>query len=247
MRVIAQFPASYAIFADAPPGQDGYDAAKVASVRKVVFPGGTRVVAFGGPAATYPGGPYQQDGRWTIDKHPLDEFYCVADISFDLAESQTTAASVIAVPGGVTVLEQPVVQGALIPVKVGGLDELSDADNFCTLRVTLANGEQIDRTIWFAKLQGIWAVSKDPDDKRYFVADVGNILADSGTQIATALPAIAAGVTVLEQPVAQGALIMVKLGGMDASADPLNHCTLPFLCANGEKFFRTIHFDRVDN
>jgi hypothetical protein len=238
---------SFTTEAEAPPGQADFDAKKVAPARKIVFPGGTRVVVFGGPVVAYPGGPYQQDGRWTIDKHPLDEFYCVADISFDLAESQTTAASVVAVAGGVQVLEQPVLQGALIAVKVGGLDELSGAANFCTLRVTLANGEQIDRTIWFAKLQGVWTVSKDPDDKRYFVADVGNILTDSGTQIASALPAITAGVTVLEQPVAQGALIMVKLGGMDVSADPLNHCTLPFICANGEKFFRTIQFNRVDN
>lgn len=247
MRVTAQFPASYAIVADDPPGQDGFDATKVAPARKVVFPGGTRVVVFGGLVVTYPGGPYQKDGRWTIDKHPLDEFYCVADISFDLAESGTTAASVVAVAGGVQVLQQPVVQGALIPVKIGGLDELSGAANFCTLRATLANGEQIDRTIWFAKIDGVWAVPKDPDDKRYFVADVGHILADSGTQIAAALPAIPAGVSVLEQPVAQGTLIMVKLGGMDVSDDPLNHCTLPFLCVNGEKFFRTIHFNRVDN
>ncbi|QYG01871.1 sialate O-acetylesterase [Massilia sp. NP310] len=238
---------SFTTEAETPPDQDGFDATKVAPARKVVFPGGTRVVVFGGPVVVYPGGPYQQDGRWTIDKHPLDEFYCVADISFDLAESGTTAASVVAVPGGVQVLQQPVVQGALIPVKIGGLDELSDAANFCTLRITLANGEQIDRTIWFSKLQGVWTVSKDPDDKRYFVADVGNILADSGTQIASALPAVPVGVTVLEQPVAQGALILVKLGGLDVSADPLNHCTLPFLCANGEKFFRTIHFNRVDN
>jgi hypothetical protein len=229
------------------PGQDDFDATKVAPARKVVFSGGTRVVVFGGPVVVYPGGPYQQDGRWTIDKHPLDEFYCVADISFDLTESQATAVLVVAVTGGVQVIEQPVLQGSLIAVKVGGLDELSGAANFCTLRVTLSNGEQIDRTIWFARLQGTWAVQKDPDDKRYFVADVTNILADSGTQIASALPAIPVGVQVLEQPVAQGALIMVKLGGMDVSADPLNHCTLPFLCANGEKFFRTIHFNRVDN
>jgi len=245
-QVSRDFARSWAILAEPPtPGQQ--NASQVSERRKVVFPGGTRVVAFGGPVSAYPGGPYQVSGRWTIDKHPLDEFYCVADISFDLTESVSTAASVIAITGGVTLLEAPVVQGALVPVKIGGLDEVPGALNFCTLRITLANGEQLDRTIWFAKSQGVWRVDKDPDDRRYFVADVTHILADSNTEIAAALKAMPVGVTVIEEPVAQGSLLMVKLGGMDVSADPLNHCTLPFLCANGEKFFRAIHFNRVDN
>jgi len=239
---------NFTTLADEPPVQSNVDASKVSTTRKVVFPGGTRVVVFGKAVSTsVPGGPYVLNGRLTIDKHPLDEFYCVADISFDLADSKTTATSVVAVPAGVTVLEAPVVQGSLIPVKIGGLSEAVGALNFCTLRITLANGEQIDRTIWFAKSQGMWVIAKDPDDKRYIVGDMTNILADSNTQIASALKAVPVGVTVLEEPVSQGALIAVKLGGMDTSADPLNYCTLPFLCANGEKFFRTIHFKRVDN
>ncbi|MDN4040188.1 hypothetical protein, partial [Massilia sp. YIM B02443] len=223
------------------------DASKIPASRKVVFPGGTRVVPFGTkPSTVVPGAPYYRDGKWWSDKVPDDERYYVADLRVDLAEASTTAVKAEAFVGGVKVLEQPVVQGSLIPVKLGGFDELRGALNFCTFRVTLGNGEQIDRTLWFSKVDLQWVLEKDPEDKRYYVADVSRDLIDSNTTI-TAVSAIPVGVTELVKPQMQGRLAVVKLGGLDTSADPLNYCKLRFDCANGERFFRTIHFKRVDN
>ena len=231
-----------------PPWQGDFDASKVAAARKVTFPGGTRVVVFGStPGAAVAGRPFYQAGKWTIAKHPLDEFYCVADVKIDLTESDTGAMTVSAIVKGVTLLEQPVIQGNLIPVKLGGLDTAAGALNYCTLRITCENGEQFDRTIYFVKSPDTWSLDKDPDDKRYYVADLKNILADGNTQVQTALAAIPVGVTVIEQPVIQGTMLAVKLGGMATGAGAVNSCTLPFLCANGEKYFRTINFNKVDN
>jgi len=230
-----------------PPVEIVIDASKIPASRKVVFPGGTRVVPFGTkPNTIVPDAPYYRDGKWWSDKVPEDERYDVADLTIDLAEMGTTATKVEAVVAGVKVLEQPVIQGSLIPVKLGGFDELRGALNFCTFRVTLANGEQIDRTLWFSKVDVRWVLEKDPDDKRYYVFDVGFDLADRRTTV-TAVTAFPVGVEELVRPQMQGNLALIKLGGMDTSADPLNYCKLRFDCANGERFFRTIHFKRVDN
>lgn len=96
--------------------------------------------------------PYQKDGKWFIDKDPEDKRYYVADVTNDLADSATTAASVEAVVAGVTVLEGPQIQGSRIVVKLGGLDTAPNAVNYCTFRVTCANSEQFDRTIYFNRV-----------------------------------------------------------------------------------------------
>jgi len=239
--------ASFTTLANEPPVEIAIDASKIPASRKVVFPGGTRVIPFGTkPNTIVPDAPYYRNGRWSIDKVPEDERYYVADLRIDLAEAGTTAVKAEAIVSGVKVLEQPVVQGSLIPVKLGGFDELRGALNFCTFRVTLANGEQIDRTLWFSKVDGQWVLEKDPDDKRYYVADVSRDLIDSNTTV-TAVAATAVGVAELVKPQMQGRLAVIKLGGLDTSADPLNFCKLRFDCASGERFFRTIHFKRVDN
>lgn len=93
--------------------------------------------------------PYQKDGKWYIDKDANDERYYVANIANDLADSATTAASVEAILGGVVKLEEADLQGHLIVIKLGGLDTAANAKNFWTSRVTCANGEKFDRTIWF--------------------------------------------------------------------------------------------------
>lgn len=230
-----------------PPAQDGVIASTVAESRRVAFPGGTRVVAFGTvPSAAVPNAPYLEAGRWWCEKHPLDERYWVANITVDLDGRKTTAVSVEVIAAGVTVLQQPVIQGKLIPVKLGGFNAATGAANFCTFRVTCANGERFDRTIWFKQQVGSWSLNKDADDESYFVADISNDLADSNTT-ASAVLAQPVGVSVLVAAAIQGPLILVKLGGMDTLPAGVNYCDLRIDCANSERFYRTIQFNRVDN
>jgi len=229
------------------PAQNAVAASTVAESRRVAFPGGTRVVAFGSvPGARTPNAPYLEAGKWWSEKHPLDERYWVANITIDLAERGTTAVSVEAIVAGVTVLQQPVIQGKLIPVKLGGFNAATNAVNFCTFRVTCANGERFDRTIWFKQQVGTYSLEKDADDESYFVADIGNDLADSNTTASTVL-AQPVGVSVLVPALIQGPLILVKLGGMDTLPAGVNYCDLRIDCANSERFYRTIQFNRVDN
>jgi chitodextrinase len=229
------------------PAQNAVVAATVAESRRVPFPGGTRVVKFGTvPSARLPNAPYLEAGKWWSEKHPLDERYWVADITVDLAERGTTATSVAAIVAGVTVIEQPVIQGKLIPVKLGGFNAAIGAANFCTLRISLANGERIDRTTWFKQQEGVYSLSKDPDEQSYYVGDIGNDLADSNTT-ATQVKALPVGVEELVPAVIQGPLILVKLGGMDTLPSGVNYCDLRIDCANSERFYRTIQFNRVDN
>jgi hypothetical protein len=227
------------------PAQNAVVASAIAESRRVAFPGGTRVVAFGSvPGARTPNAPYLEGGKWWSEKHPLDERYWVANLTIDLAERGTTAVSVEAIVAGVTVLQQPVIQGKLIPVKLGGFNAATGAVNFCTFRVTCANGERFDRTIWFKQQVGSWSLEKDADDESYFVADISNDLADSNT---TASAVLAQPVSVLVPAVIQGSLILVKLGGMDTLPAGVNYCDLRIDCANSERFYRTIQFNRVDN
>jgi hypothetical protein len=238
--------ASFTTLAE-PPAQNAVVASTIAESRRVAFPGGTRVVAFGSvPGARTPNAPYLEAGKWWSEKHPLDERYWVANITVDLAERGTTAVSVEAIVAGVTVLQQPVIQGKLIPVKLGGFNAATGAVNFCTFRVTCANGERFDRTIWFKQQVGSWSLEKDADDESYFVADISNDLADSNTT-ASAVLAQPVGVSVLVPAVIQGSLILVKLGGMDTLPAGVNYCDLRIDCANSERFYRTIQFNRVDN
>jgi hypothetical protein len=229
------------------PAQNAVVASTVAESRRVAFPGGTRVVAFGSvPGARTPNAPYLEAGKWWSEKHPLDERYWVANITIDLAERGTTAKTVEAIVAGVTVLQDPVIQGKLIPVKLGGFNAATGAVNFCTFRVTCANGERFDRTIWFKQQVGSWSLEKDADDESYFVADISNDLADSNTS-ATQVKALPVGVVELVPAVIQGPLILVKLGGMDTLPAGVNYCDLRIDCANSERFYRTIQFNRVDN
>jgi hypothetical protein len=231
----------------AQPAQNAVVASAVAESRRVAFPGGTRVVAFGSvPSAVTPNAPYLEAGKWWSEKHPLDERYWVADLTIDLDERGTTAKEVEVLEAGVAVLEQAVIQGKLIPVKLGGFNPVPGAVNSCTFRVTCANGERFDRTIWFKQPVGAWWIDKDADDQSYFVADIGNDLIDSGTT-ATAVKAFPVGVVELVPAVLQGPLILVKLGGMDTLPAGVNYCDFRIDCANGERFYRSMQFNRVDN
>jgi hypothetical protein len=96
--------------------------------------------------------PYKKGDNWYIDKDPEDKRYYVGDVTKDLTDSNTTIASVQTIVVGVTLLEGPDVQGNLIVVKLGGFDTSPGAVNSITFRVTCANTEQFDRTIFFARV-----------------------------------------------------------------------------------------------
>lgn len=97
--------------------------------------------------------PKKIGDKWTVDKDPDDKLFYVANVTKDLTDSGTTAVSFEAVVSGVTVLAQAAPQGpsgGLLAVKLGGFGE--DDNTFCTFRVTCANTEQFDRTIWFNRV-----------------------------------------------------------------------------------------------
>lgn len=98
--------------------------------------------------------PYEKDGRWYIDKDPDDKLYYVANVTSQLVDSATTALSFEALPQGVEVLEKGSPQGdrgGLLPVKLTGMGG-DDEESYCIFRVTCANTEQFDRTIYFNRV-----------------------------------------------------------------------------------------------
>lgn len=90
-------------------------------------------------------------GKWIMPKDPDDQRYYTADVTKDLADSGTTAASVTCIVSGVNIIEAAVIVGTKCVVKLGGLDVTTSPVNFCTFRVTCANTEVFDRTIWFVR------------------------------------------------------------------------------------------------
>ena len=90
-------------------------------------------------------------GKWVMPKDPDDERLYKFGLAKDLTDSGTTITTVTAIVAGVIVLTPPAIQGTDVIVKLGGLDLTLDAENFCTIRVTCANGEQLDRTMHFVR------------------------------------------------------------------------------------------------
>jgi hypothetical protein len=222
----------------------------VPTSRTAVFGSGSRVIPFGteSTAPSVGPGPYWKNSRWTVDKVAADKLFYVGDISRDLADSGTTAASVTAIAVGATVLVAPVLQGNLIVIKIGQLDTSVNAVNYVTLRVVCADGEQFDRTIYFNPASGgTWTFGKDPDDQRFYAIDVSADLRYSSSTLSSAATPTVAGVSSLIPPTIQGNLAIVKVGGLDVTNNPTNSCLLPLTFASGEQIFRTIYFTRQDN
>ena len=155
------------MWSDPPAG--AIDATKVPAARVVVFGGGSRVVTFGGGTRvvnfdvpwtgqsiganmTNAPEPYFKDGKWWVDKDPDEESFYVANITKELTDRGTTAASVVPVVKGVEILIQPQIQGNFVVIKLAGLDVSPNAENFWVARVTCANGEKFDRTMWFNRV-----------------------------------------------------------------------------------------------
>lgn len=95
--------------------------------------------------------PYLQSNKWMVPKDPDDERYYKFGFARDLADSSTSGVLATAIIAGVDVLEPPVILGTDVVVMLGGLDVSSNAQNFCTIRLDCANGEQIDRTMYFVR------------------------------------------------------------------------------------------------
>jgi len=93
---------------------------------------------------------------------------------------------------------------------------------------------------------GKWWVDKDPDEQSFYVANITKELQDRGTTAVSVEPVVK-GVEILIQPQVQGSFVVIKLGGMDVGAGGENYWTARVTCANGERFDRTMHFNRVEN
>lgn len=86
----------------------------------------------------------------------------------------------------------------------------------------------------------------DPDDKLWYIGNVTQQLADSGTTAVSFTPLLE-GLTLLESGTPQGdrgGLLPVKLQGI-ANANTEIKCTWRVVCANGEQFDRTLYFKKV--
>jgi len=104
--------------------------------------------------------PTFANGKWTVPKDPDDIRFYKFGFGKDLADSNTTPHPTrppIAICAGVSLATHPdgmanlSVSGTDVIAYLGGLDLNAAAANFCTIRLFCANGEQIDRTMWFAR------------------------------------------------------------------------------------------------
>lgn len=102
-------------------------------------------------------------------------------------------------------------------------------------------------------VNGKWLVLKDPDDIRWYKFGFAKDLTDSATTPhATTMPtAILSGLTLdtapNSGPIVSGTDVLVRLAGMDVTANALNFCTIRLPCANGEQIDRTMWFVREDH
>jgi hypothetical protein len=96
--------------------------------------------------------PYKDGDRWYIDVDPDDIRIYVGDVSAELTNSNTTASSCVLVLQNMIAVGSVTIQGGLIATKLQGNNMSTVSDNLCTFRVTCANGEQFDKTIYFKKV-----------------------------------------------------------------------------------------------
>lgn len=102
--------------------------------------------------------PIVVGGKWTKSKDPDEVRLYQFGFAKELAASGTTIVSAAAAVAGVVVVPippsaqaVPQVSGTDVLVMLSGLDITANAANFCTIRVTCANGEQIDGSLWFTR------------------------------------------------------------------------------------------------
>ena len=104
--------------------------------------------------------PYLLNNKWMVPKDPDDIRWYKFGFAKDLTDSSTTPRAsnpLLAICAGVALVTHPgggpnlYMSGTDAYAYLGGLDVGSNAQNFCTVRLTCANGEQIDRTMWFIR------------------------------------------------------------------------------------------------
>lgn len=98
--------------------------------------------------------PYLVGDKYMIDKDPDDQLWYIANVIAQLTDSATTAVSFEPIVQGVELLEKAAPQGnlnGLLPVKLGSMGAVG-TESSCIFRVTCANGEQFDRTIYFNRV-----------------------------------------------------------------------------------------------
>jgi hypothetical protein len=87
---------------------------------------------------------------WTIDIDPDDINFVVWDVTKDLSDRATTAATAALNLVGMTATQGPTVQGTTVIALLSVTNGTTNATSPCgTARVTCANGERFDRTIYF--------------------------------------------------------------------------------------------------
>lgn len=104
--------------------------------------------------------PTFANGKWTVKKDPDDIRWYKFGLANDLTDSNTTPRAenpLVAICEGVALVAHPNggpnlhMSGTDAYAYLGGLDLGNGAENFCTIRLTCENGEQIDRTMWFVR------------------------------------------------------------------------------------------------
>jgi hypothetical protein len=104
--------------------------------------------------------PTFANGKWAVPKDPDDIRWYKFGFAKDLADSNTTphpSRPPIPICAGVSLAVHPdgvpnvVVSGTDVLAYLGGFDLDQPDKNFCTIRLPCANGEQIDRTMWFVR------------------------------------------------------------------------------------------------
>jgi 6-phosphogluconolactonase (cycloisomerase 2 family) len=143
------------------------DVSKISPSRIVVFEGsGSRVVVFesSGPRVRFDQMsakvPVKVGEKWQTDRDPDEKSHYAADITDELADRATTAASVELILVGVVQLELPQIQVAtlagtqrtFVVAFLGGTDTDPPEGWKWVARVTCANGERFDKTTWFNKV-----------------------------------------------------------------------------------------------
>lgn len=100
-----------------------------------------------------------------------------------------------------------------------------------------------------------WVSNRDPDEESYYAADITQELIDRNTTArADGIELVLGGVTQLEEPSlevatidgVQRTFVVAFLGGQEGDPPDDWFWTARVRCANGERFDKTTHFNRVD-